>query len=40
MNLTAVKQRETPVMEVVGMNGNWILFYNHVDPAYLKNLLR
>ncbi len=40
VSLTPVKQGETPVLEVLGINGNRILFYDHVDPAYLKNLLR
>lgn len=39
VSLTPVKQHETPRIEVLGMNGNRILFYDHVDPLYLKNLL-
>lgn len=40
VSLTAVKRSETPVMEVLGINGNRILFYDHIDPTYLKDLLR
>lgn len=39
VSVTAVKQSESATMEVLGVNGNRILFYDHVDPAYLKKLL-
>ena len=35
---TPVKQSDTPGIEVLGVNGNRILFHEPVDPAYLKSL--
>lgn len=39
VSVSPAKLRETPRMEVMGVNGNRILFYDHVDPLYLKALL-
>lgn len=39
VSVTPAKLREAPRMEVVGVNGNRILFYDRVDPVYLKDLL-
>ena len=40
VKVTPVKQQEIPSMEVLGVNGNRILFYDRVDADYLKSLLR
>lgn len=39
VSVTPVKQIDTPGIEVLGVNGNRILFHDPVDPAYLKSLL-
>ena len=39
VSVTAVKQSESATMEVLGVDGNRIQFYDHVDPVYLKKLL-
>jgi len=39
VRVAPAKLGEAPRMEVVGINGNRILFYDHVDPVYLKDLL-
>lgn len=39
VSLTTIKRSDPVTMELLGTNGNRILFYGQVEPSYIKSLL-